>query len=237
MTTLDTATEVIYPDSDGKPMADSTQQWNWMEILHGELRRLHGDAAFVGANQLWYPTRGRPDICAAPDVYVVFGRPDGDRRSYKQWEEDGVGPQVTFEIVSYTNTQDDLDDALNFYERHGVQECYFLDHLSQSVTIYTRRKDRLLPVARPYEFVSPLLGIRFTIVDGEIAVYGPDGIRFLKRADRELELREQIAAEKERAVEEQRRANAEKARAEQEKARAEALAAKLRAAGIDPDPA
>ena len=38
-----------------------------------------------------------PAPCHAPDVMVVFGRPDGERRSYKQWEEDNLAPQVVFE--------------------------------------------------------------------------------------------------------------------------------------------
>ncbi len=31
---------------------------------------------------------------------VVFGRPKGDRGSYKQWLENQIAPQVVFEILS-----------------------------------------------------------------------------------------------------------------------------------------
>jgi Uma2 family endonuclease len=40
----------------------------------------------------------------APDVMVVFGRPKGERRSYRQWQEGNIAPQVVFEILSSGNT-------------------------------------------------------------------------------------------------------------------------------------
>ena len=98
-------TEIIYPDSDGKPMADNTLQADAMTIIHNNLRALYADDpnVFVAIDLLWYPVEGNPRIRVAPDVLVALGRPKGHRGSYKQWEEGGVAPQVVFEVLSPGN--------------------------------------------------------------------------------------------------------------------------------------
>lgn len=97
---------VVYPDSDGKPMADNTKQWRWIARYKGNLDVLFAerDDVFVAGDLLWYPVQGQPSIRVAPDVLVVFGRPKGDRGSYKQFEEDNLPPQVVFEVLSPGNT-------------------------------------------------------------------------------------------------------------------------------------
>lgn len=87
-------TQDLYPDSDGKPMADNTKQYRWIVRLVSNLRQLlRGQTAFVAGDLLWYPVKvdSPPAPSQAPDAMVVLGRPDGDRSSYKQWEEEGVG--------------------------------------------------------------------------------------------------------------------------------------------------
>ena len=59
---------------------------------------------FVAGDLLWYAQQGDPTERLAPDAMVVFGRPKGDRGSYKQWEEDGIAPQVVWEVLSPGNT-------------------------------------------------------------------------------------------------------------------------------------
>jgi Uma2 family endonuclease len=49
---------------------------------------------------------------------VVFGRPKGYRGSYKQWEEDGLAPQVVFEVRSPANGFKEMLDKLAFYEQY-----------------------------------------------------------------------------------------------------------------------
>src|SRR6516164_2210930 len=106
-----------YPDSDGKPMSDNTEQFRWINTLFDNLEILFGNdpTVFVAANNLWYPVEGRPDIRQAPDVYVVFGRPKGYRGSYKQWEENNVPIHVVFEILSPSNDKDEMARKYAFY--------------------------------------------------------------------------------------------------------------------------
>jgi Uma2 family endonuclease len=83
---------IIYPESDGQPMADNTLQFRWITVVQGNLAALFADRpdVFVAGDLLWYPVEGRPDIRRAPDVMVAIGRPKGDRGAYLQWEEGGA---------------------------------------------------------------------------------------------------------------------------------------------------
>jgi hypothetical protein len=52
--------EVIYPESDGKPLAENTRQCRWIFVLFGNIAALFRDAldVFVAADLLWYPVEG-----------------------------------------------------------------------------------------------------------------------------------------------------------------------------------
>src|SRR4051794_29457436 len=67
---------IVYPDSDGKPMADNTKQLRWMVVLFGNLSALFRDVrdVFIAADLLWYPVEGHAEVRNAPDVLAVFGR-------------------------------------------------------------------------------------------------------------------------------------------------------------------
>jgi Uma2 family endonuclease len=88
--------EIIYPDSDGEPMADNTKQFRWIVTVENGLEVLFADRldVFVAGDLLWYPVEGDNKTRAAPDAMVVFDRPKGDRGSYQQWREQGIAPQV-----------------------------------------------------------------------------------------------------------------------------------------------
>src|SRR5262245_33864056 len=115
---------IVYPESDGLPMADNTLQLRWIFVLYGNLAALFAERAdvFVGSNQCWYPVEGQREVRLSPDVYVGFGRPKGDRGSYKQWEEDNVPMTVIFEVLSPGNTVTEMADKLAFYDEHGAEE-------------------------------------------------------------------------------------------------------------------
>ena len=114
-TTVATAA-IVYPDSDGMPMADNTQQFRTIVTIKENLESLfhNRDDVFVAGDLLWYPVEGRPDIRRAPDVLVAFGRPKGDRGLYRQWEEWGIAPQVVFEVLSPGNTAEELTEKRAF---------------------------------------------------------------------------------------------------------------------------
>lgn len=228
-----TKPKVNYPDSDGQPMADNTVQFRWIQTLQGGLDALFRDdpLVFVAGDLLWYPVEGNNTLRQAPDVMVVFGRPKGDRGSYRQWEEEGLAPQVVFEILSPGNRAAELIRKIRFYERYGVEELYIYDPDAAQLTGWTRQGEDLQEIAQPDGWTSPRLGVRFELSAGELRVLRPDG--------RPLASYVELAAESEyeryRTEQEKQRAERERQRAEQEKQRNERLAAQLRAVGVEPE--
>ncbi|GAB4202373.1 MAG: Uma2 family endonuclease [Roseiflexaceae bacterium] len=222
MSAQPTATDtraIVYPESDGQAMADNTVQFRWIVTLVGGLEALFRDRpdVFVAGDLLWYPVEGCPDLRVAPDALVVFGRPKGDRGSYMQWREDGVAPQVVFEVLSPGNRPLEMLRKLNFYQHYGVEEFYIYDPDAGELEGFVRDGDRLLPVEEMNGWASPRLGITFGVEGVDLVLTRPNGRRFASYL--ELERERQEAQQQ----------------AEQERQRAERLAARLRALGVDPD--
>jgi Uma2 family endonuclease len=172
---------IVYPESDGLPMSDNTKQLRWIVTLYGNLAALFRDRAdvFVSGNLLWYPVEGRPDIRCAPDVLVAFGRPKGDRGSYKQWEEGGIAPAVVFEILSPSNKPAEMNEKLAFYEDYGAEEYYMYDPDVNQLTAFVRSGEVFRRVRKLDDFISPRLGIRFDLSGPELVVFGPDNQPYL----------------------------------------------------------
>lgn len=199
-----TSSEVIYPESDGKPMADNTKQFRWIVEVQQNLSWLYADDpnVFVAGDLFWYPVKGRNTIVTAPDVMVVFGRPKGDRGSYKQWEEDNIPPQVVFEILSPSNNQTEMNKKLLFYDRYGVQEYYIYDPDNNTLNGWLRTDDGLDVIEEMADWISPGLGIKFDLSGEELQINRPDGTRFLTYQ----EVNEQLEQERQRAEQERQRA-------------------------------
>lgn len=69
--------DVIYPDSDGKPLSDNTKQYLWIVLIKEGIEWLfvNDPNVFVAGDLLWYPLEGSNKIRIGPDVLVAFGRP------------------------------------------------------------------------------------------------------------------------------------------------------------------
>jgi Uma2 family endonuclease len=211
--------EVIYPDSDGQPMADNTKQFRWIVTIKENLEWLFANDpnVFVAGDLLWYPVEGNNKTRVAPDILVVFGRQKGDRGSYKQWSEDNIAPQVVFEILSPGNTRSEMNRKLLFYDRFGVEEYYLYDPERNDLSGWLRTEGFLDIIDLINGWVSPRLNIRFELSTTELQIYRPDSTLFLTYAENA-----------------QRTEQAEQ-RAEQAEQRAARLAERLREMGIDPD--
>jgi Uma2 family endonuclease len=230
-----------YPESDGQPMADNTEQYDWLVKIKENLEILLADRedVFVAGDLLWYPVADRQIAGPlAPDVMVAFGRPKGRRGSYRQWEEGGIAPQVVFEVLSPSNSQLEMANKRQFYERYGVEEYYLYDPQRHDLKVYQRQGAHLRPMTHLNGWISPRLGIRLVLTPETLEIYHPDGQPFLSSVelarlkDAEAARAEQAAA---RAEQEARLRDAAEVRAEQAAARAERLAERLRALGVDPN--
>jgi len=214
-----TAPNITYPDSDGQPMADNTQQFRWIVLIKENLELIFAESpdVFVAGDLLWYPVEGHPEIRVAPDVLVAFGRTKCDRSSYQQWHEGNIAPQVVFEILSPGNRLKEMTKKLQFYDRYGVEEYYIYDPDRNDLHGLHRQDNRLNVIEDFQAWTSPRLQIRFAISDDSLEIYHSNGQKFLST----LELKQ--------------RGDRESERADQEYERAERLLAQLKALGIQPD--
>lgn len=206
------SSEIVYPECDRQPMADNTRQFRWIVTIKENLELIFAQNpnVFVAGDLLWYPVEGNNTIRNAPDTMVVFGRPKGDRGSYRQWLEENISPQVVFEILSPGNRMGEMTRKFKFYEQYGVEEYYIYDPDKVDLTGFQRDRDRLELIDPIENWVSPKLGIKFDLSSDNLVILRPDGEKFLEFT--ELDERRRLAEQK-----------------------AERLAAKLRELGIDPD--
>ena len=219
-------TEIIYPESDGQPMADNTKQFRWIVTIKENLEILFADQpdVFVAGDLLWYPVQGNNRLRQAPDAMVVFGRPKGDRGSYQQWKENNIAPQVVFEILSPGNTKDEMKRKLLFYIRHGVDEYYEYDPDNNTLVGSYRVTGTFTDIPTLQGWVSPRLNIRFELSDTDLTIYSPNGEPFLTPVELAQErdrARQKAEDERQRAEDERQRAEDERQRAEDERQRAE----------------
>lgn len=228
-----TDSEIVYPDSDGQPMADNTIQFRWITVIYYNLAWLFADNSevFVAGDLLWYPVENNNKLRQAPDVMVVFGVPKGDRGSYQQWRENNIAPQVVFEILSPGNTPKEMNRKLLFYDRYGVEEYYLYDPQKNSLMGWLRSELWLDTIEQMNGWVSPRLGIRFELTAETLTLYHPDDQPF---ADY-IEVQQQLETAENRALEAENRASEAENRATVAEKRAKQLEQLLREAGIDPD--
>lgn len=204
---------IIYPESDGKPMADNTKQFELIvEIKKGlDLLFINDPQVFVAGDLFWYPVEDQSKIVTAPDVMVAMGRPKGDRGSYKQWEEDNIAPQVVFEILSPSNNRAEMSKKLLFFERYGVEEYYLYDPEENDLEVWQRTFDGLSLMDFSDSWTSPRLGIRLDIASGRLQLYNADGTKFYSY----IEVNLMLEQERQRADQERQRADQECQRADQ----------------------
>jgi Uma2 family endonuclease len=213
-----TQIDIIYPESDGQPMSDNTEQFKWIVVIKENLEILFANDSnvFVAGDLLWYPVAGDNKTRQAPDAMVVFGRPKGKRGSYQQWKEDNIPPQVVFEILSPGNTLKEMAKKLQFYNRYGVEEYYIYNPETIDLTGWLHSDLGLEVIDTIEGWVSPRLGIRLEMAE-ELQIFSPSGDRFMTYVEL-AQLRDK-----------------ERQRAEQAEARVKMLEARLRELGIDPN--
>ena len=129
-TTVISKRTIHYPDSDGKPMAEtdahrflisnsvSALLWHFSSRSH---------EVYVSGNNFFYFEEGNPKARLSPDTYVVFGPEQRDRNSYRRWEENDALPAVVFEFTSKKTQKEDVSDKMQTYEQLRIPEYFLFD--------------------------------------------------------------------------------------------------------------
>ena len=126
---------ITYPDSDGKPMGETGFHVRAILHLYGALTlffQQRGDI-YVAADMFWYYQEGNPRANKSPDVMVIKGVDNHERRSFKSWEE-GATPRVIFEITSESSMVEDMVTKSSLYARLGVREYFIFDPMREYVS-------------------------------------------------------------------------------------------------------
>jgi|ERR1043165_4224178 Uma2 family endonuclease len=188
---------IQYPESDGKPLAETDIHVLEIVSLLEVLREYFKDDAdvYVAGNNFIYFQDGDIAKRVSPDVYVVFGVEKKLRRTFKTWIEQAV-PAVVFEVSSRKTRREDTEKKWHIYAALGVKE-YFL---------YDPEDDYLKPPLQGHRLVrgfyhrikpdkdgfllSKELGMKFRLEQGLIQLYD---IQTGKRLMRAAEVRNQVS--------------------------------------------
>jgi Uma2 family endonuclease len=212
-------TEIIYPISDGAPMAESDPARDY--LVYGvealDIYFQNREDVYVSGNLFIYYKKGVPSAVVAPDVFVVFGVKKKKRLTYKVWEEDNKVPNFVLEITSATTQENDEEEKPKKYASLGVQEYFQYDPIgdyldpplkgSQLVEgNYQPMTMNLLPDG-VLSIYSEVLGLDLRVSGGELRFYDP-------------QTGEKLLSHKET---EQARQQAEQARQQAEQARQDAI--------------
>ncbi len=146
MRKIQSAPTIYYPESDGKPMAETDKHRDLMVAFIQMLQYyFRNKPVYVSGNLLMYYEQGNIKKCVAPDVFVVFGVSKKRRRTYLTWEE-GNTPDFVLELASPSTFREDMRRKKDLYASVlRVKEYYIYD---------------------PYGEINPYF-IGFRLIDGE----------------------------------------------------------------------
>ena len=203
---------VQYPETDGKPMAESDFQRKPLTYAVEALDLFFRERSdvYVSGNLFVYYEKGNPDAVVAPDVFVVIGVPKRDRPSYSIWQE-GKGPDLVIEITSRATRWEDQGTKRALYAHLQVREYFQYDptgdYLKPALQGYRLgRGGDYAPIpsradaAAALTLPSQVLGLELRLRDGRLRFYDPTSGQEL-RDYQEAELARQAAEKRATAAE------------------------------------
>ena len=120
---------IVYPDSDGEPMAANDHQLTAMIDAISKLRAWYADQedVYPGGDMLIYYRINDNETRVAPDVFVVLGVESRHKRdSWIVWRE-GKAPDIVMELASGSTWRRDMRENRAIYAEMGVVEYWRFD--------------------------------------------------------------------------------------------------------------
>ncbi len=189
---IQSAPTIFYPESDGKPMAETDTHRKLMMdfILMLEDYFENNDDVYVSGNLLMYYEEGDPRKSISPDVFVVFGVEKKLRNTYLTWAEANT-PDFVLEIASPSTFPNDMGKKKELYASVlEVKEYYIYDPLGQIVPSFVGY--RLIDgVYQEIDFVNErlpakTLGLELGEHDGKLRLYNPNTAQWLQTPSEEV---------------------------------------------------
>jgi Uma2 family endonuclease len=222
--------EVIYPESDGEPMAETDIHRNYMIDVIKILEDFYRDdpRVYVSGNLFMYYVPGDTRKKVAPDVLVVKEVEKRLRRTYQIWKE-GKAPDLVIEVTSEDTRWEDMDFKRKLYHRLGVKEYYLYDptgdYLKDQLLGYRLVGTRYVPVRLPKgedRLHSDVLNLDLVLESGQLRLYDPQQKQFLLTPDENAQARRQAETEREQEAHARRQAETEREQEAQARRQAEA---------------
>ncbi len=183
---IQAAPTIVYPESDGKPMAETDTHRDLMVDFIQILRNYYQNEkdVYVSGNLLIYYERGNPRKSISPDVFVAFDVEKKQRNTYLTWAE-AQTPDFVLEVASPSIFPKDIGEKKDLYASVlAVKEYYIYDPMGQIVPSFvgyrlidgeyqeiTLINDRL---------PSETLGLELGEHDGNLRLYNPTTSQWLQ---------------------------------------------------------
>ena len=178
--------EVYFPTQIEEDMGETSRHIKLILLLFSLLDNYFSQNAdvCVAADLIVYFDENNPRKWFAPDVFVCFGVEKKERRTFKTWEE-GVFPQVVFEIASDSTFENDLGGKRLNYARLGVEEYYLLDpereYLPSPLMAFRREAGRLVSAdVENNRVFSPMLNLEIVDTGKSFRLFNPNTKEFLQ---------------------------------------------------------
>lgn len=189
----DTA-DIIYPESDGKPMAetdlDIDEIIRMRQMLKGQF--VVRPDVYVSGNILMYYVKGDIHQSVSPDILVSIGIGKKQRRTYKVWEE-GKSPDFVLEFSSKGTYKVDLEDKMRIYASIGITEYFLYDaerrYLPFPLMAFRFVDDEYVEIPESLDggFFSETLGLTFHLLDDSLGLYDPETENWLLSAEEKIQ--------------------------------------------------
>ncbi len=115
---IGSAPTLVYPESDGEPMAETPKHQqvmiDCMDVLQNHFRG--SPDVYIAGNMLLYYEEGNPRKSVSPDVFMVRGLSKKELRTYKTWEQP---PTLDFvlEVASPSTYTRDFNEKMEIYAK------------------------------------------------------------------------------------------------------------------------
>ena len=232
------AASVEYPGEDGLPMPTNLDHYAWLMVCYRILTYHFRGCRdlLIACDMLVYYKRGEDKIALAPDVFVSFGVPPGQRASYSVRRE-GKPPDVVLEFASPSTVRNDAGEKKEKYRQIGVPEYWLVDPVGgyhdpqvQGFRLVEGEYEQLPSEEGSEGMVavwSPLLQLELRFADGQLRFWDREKALYVELPEEErdrLRLRERRG----RLEERRGRQRAERGRQRAERGRLEAERGRLK---------